>query len=86
MEPLTRMHPLGSVSPNPAAPGLVFLPHMGYCQFKVGSHKGSIQSHFLLPLISSFPISLPLTISSFHSQDKQLSLWHSAMLNLFPRC
>lgn len=85
VEPLARMHPLGSVSPDPAAPGLIFWPHVGYHECKVEPNKGSIQCHFLLPLISSFPISLPLTISSFHSQDKQLSPWHSATLDLFPR-
>lgn len=81
---LARMHPLESVSPKPAVPGLIFVPHMGE-ECKVESNKGSIHSHFLLPLIFSFPISLPLTISSFHSQNKQLSLKHLAIWDLSPR-
>lgn len=55
---------------------------------QVDSNEGSVHSihaRFLLPLISPLPSSLPLTISSFHSQHKQLSLRPWAGWNLCPR-
>lgn len=69
--------------PTPATQRLIFFLTRVQSA-KLNPKKGSIQSHFLLPLISSFPISLPLTISSFQAQNKQLSRWHSAIRDHFP--
>lgn len=81
----TRMHCLKTFLPCSRWQKLIFcFKRIKSAKLKPKKKKGSIQSHFLPSLISSFPISLPLTNFFFHSQGKQFSIWHLAIFNHFP--